>query len=126
MKLVILEIFKLSSFGLLKATKLVIIRSLFCNFLMLELFDKFKGRELGHSLSVARKNPTQIVLFKCICPKLNIFYFLYSKGSLAVGRCTFLGAIFLSMKQPVLLCSLSPQFQNSFCFQDWNYFSDTC
>ena len=32
MKLVILKTFKWSLFGLLKATKLVIIRSLFCNF----------------------------------------------------------------------------------------------
>ena len=34
MKLVIPKTFKWSSFGLLKASKLVIVRSLFCNFLM--------------------------------------------------------------------------------------------
>jgi hypothetical protein len=34
LKLVILKTFKRSSFGLLKATKLVIVRSSFCNFSM--------------------------------------------------------------------------------------------
>ena len=63
------------------------------------------------SPSVARKNPTQMVLFKCICPKLDFFRFFYPKGSPAVGRCLFLGAL---MEPPVLRWSLSPWFKNCF------------
>ena len=32
---------------------------------------------------------------------------------------------FPPMEPHTLLCSLSPRFQNCFCFQDWTYFSGT-
>ena len=84
MKLVILETFKWSLLGLLKATKLVIKRSSFCNFSM--------NTKPGHTADPPKISSTTLT------EGVDIAYWTNSIGRVASGRVCAAGLLRLVMK----------------------------